>query len=192
MRGMRAREETLDAGWSLLMAAAQSGDAASYDRLLRQILPFLRALIRRGLPGEALVEDVVQDVLLTIHRVRHTYDPAKPFSPWLAAIATRRTIDAIRRRRRIDRHEADDPLAYENAADESAAPCEPARLEQDLLRRWLDELPAGQRQAIELLKVRELSLHEASRTSGQSVGALKVSVHRALKALRLRANTHSE
>src|SRR5258708_6752361 len=72
--------------WAALMAAAQDGDRQAYARLLREILPFVRAVAgrRHGTPDR--VEDVVQDVLLTVHRVRQTYDPGLPFEPWLAAI----------------------------------------------------------------------------------------------------------
>jgi DNA-directed RNA polymerase specialized sigma24 family protein len=63
---------------------------------------------------------VVQDVLLTLHRVRHTYDPARPFSHWLAAIARRRSIDALRRRSRVEAVEISDNRAYETFVDPAA------------------------------------------------------------------------
>src|SRR5262245_57557210 len=91
-----------DREWSALMAAAQGGDRAAYERLLREILPFLRALAARQHRRPDRIEDVVQEALLTVHRVRHTYDPTRPFAPWLAAIARRRSIDALRRRGRTD------------------------------------------------------------------------------------------
>src|SRR5664279_522556 len=109
-----------DRRWSALMRAAQAGDAQSYDSLLRAILPFIRSLVRRYDRTGERVEDVVQEVLLTIHRVRHTWDPHRPFSPWLAAIAARRSIDLLRRSSRIARHEQLDALAYETFADPEA------------------------------------------------------------------------
>ena len=57
---------------------------------------------------------------------------------------------------------------------------------RDELSRAIATLPPGQREAIELLKLRELSLKEAARTSGRSIAALKVNVHRAIKALKAR------
>ena len=65
------------------------------------VTPFVRSLARRYGGYPELAEDVVQEVLLTVHRIRHTWDPARPFSPWLAAIAARRGIDRIRRAARI-------------------------------------------------------------------------------------------
>jgi RNA polymerase sigma-70 factor (ECF subfamily) len=173
--------------WSGWMAAAQDGDNAAYARLLREILPFLRVLTRRRCADPDKAEDVVQDVLLTLHRVRHTYDPARPFTPWLAAICDRRSIDALRRRVRQSVHETQDDRAYETFADPRANKEVEAGEHAEALQAMIAELPLGQREALELVKVKEMSLVEASAVSGQSVGALKVSVHRALKALRLRA-----
>src|SRR5262249_59729668 len=102
------------------MAAAQAGDRGAYGRLLRQILPFVRARARQRHGDPDRLEDVVQDVLVTVHRVRHTYDPARPFEPWLAAIVERRSIDALRRRGRIAAREVNAPDAYETFADPRA------------------------------------------------------------------------
>ncbi len=172
--------------WGALMAAVQSGDRACYETLLREILPYVRAIVRRHHGTPDRVEDVVQDVLLTIHRIRHTYDPARPFNNWLGAIAHRRSIDAVRRKIRIDAVEAFSPLAYETFADPAANREIKAHEDGALLTEAIATLPPGQRQAVELLKLRELSLAEASQASGQSVAALKVSLHRAIRALQKR------
>jgi len=173
-----------DRAWALLMVAAQAGDGAAYDKLLRGVTPFIRALARRHCRNPADLEELLQDTLLTLHRVRHTYDPGRPFSPWLAAIASRRSIDGLRRRLRQARYEVADSAAHETfvdlAANNDVEHLRSAEEVGDLLRL----LPARQRQALEALKLKEMSLAEASVASGQSVGALKVNSHRALKALR--------
>ena len=176
-----------DRAWSALMAAAQDGDPRAYAALLSQCAPFVRALARRRCREADVVEDVVQDVLLTLHRVRHTYDPARPFTPWLAAIAGRRSIDALRRRFRLAAHEAHDPYAYETFVDVAANKELEAGDAAQVLAGLIATLPPGQREALELVKLKELSLLEASQISGQSVAALKVGVHRAIRALRLKA-----
>jgi len=168
------------------MAQAQGGDNAAYGALLREILPFLRVLARRRCRDPDRCEDIVQEALLTLHRVRHTYEPGRPFSPWLAAICDRRAIDALRRRGRVGAHETADQRAYETFADPAANKTLEAADAAEALAALVADLPPGQREALELVKVREMSLQEASQVSGQSVGALKVSVHRALKALRLK------
>jgi RNA polymerase sigma-70 factor (ECF subfamily) len=173
-----------DRAWALLMVAAQAGDGAAYDRLLRGVTPFVRALARRHCRNPSDLEELVQDTLLTLHRVRHTYDPGRPFSPWLAAIASRRSIDGLRRRLRLSRYEVTDATAHETFVD-TAANYEVEQLRSaEEVGELLRLLPPRQRQALEALKLKEMSLAEASAASGQSVGALKVNAHRALKALR--------
>ncbi|MCC7282551.1 MAG: sigma-70 family RNA polymerase sigma factor [Acetobacteraceae bacterium] len=178
-----------DARWSRLMAAAQDGDARAYDILLREAVPLLRAVCRRRLAGGTgdEVEDAVQDALLTIHRVRHTYDPARPLRPWLAAIAERRALDHGRRLgRAAARHAALGDAAELASPAPGADAVLGGRRAGERLRRAVDELPAAQRTALHLTKLAELDLAEASRRSGMSVGALKVATHRALRALRRR------
>ena len=67
--------------WSGLMARAQNGDAAAYRRLLGEIAPYLRSLAAKRHRDPLDIEDSVQDILLTIHAVRATYDPARWRSP---------------------------------------------------------------------------------------------------------------
>jgi RNA polymerase sigma-70 factor (ECF subfamily) len=173
-----------EASWVLLMRAAQGGDARSYDELLRSITPFIRNLTRRYCRDPDLAEDVVQDVLLTVHRVRHTWDPQRPFSPWLASIAARRGIDRIRRASRVARHEVSDELAIETFAAPAANNESGALRAAEAIAPLLAALPDRQRRALEAVKIRGLSVAQAASESGQSVAALKVSVHRAVKALR--------
>lgn len=172
--------------WGRLMAAAQDGNQADYARLLKEIVPLVRAVAAHHHRASDRVDDVVQDVLLTIHRVRHTYDPARPFMPWLIAVARRRSIDALRRRIRTDAVEVHDETSYETFADPLANREAEGREAAEILAGAIAALPRGQREALELVKLREMSLIEASAASGQSVGGLKVNVHRAIKALRAR------
>jgi len=177
--------EQRDQLWSQLMRAAQAGDRPAYSRLLREVTPFVRALLRRHCSQPQDLEEMVQETLLTLHRVRQTYDPNRPFSPWLGAIAARRGIDGLRRRSRVARHEVSAEIeGYETFADPRAnidieGAGAPAEVEA-LLRR----LPPRQRAALEAVKLKEMSLAEAAAVSGQTVGALKVNTHRALKTLR--------
>jgi RNA polymerase sigma-70 factor (ECF subfamily) len=176
-----------------LMASAQRGDAAAYRALLKACLPVVSAIARaQGVRGEA-VDDVVQDTLMTVHRARASYDPARPFIPWLRAITQRRAIDRLRRSGRRPR-EVNDPLAYEAEVDPGPAPGQglEARDRAAALARAVASLPEGQRQAVEQLGLRELSLDEAAELTGRSKGALKVNLHRALKALRTSLTREAE
>jgi RNA polymerase sigma-70 factor (ECF subfamily) len=186
--------DTLDAGqivdrrWSAWMASAQGGDRAAYEALLRECVPLIRRVARgQGVTGDR-IDDVVQDVLLTVHRARQTYDPAYSFVAWLRTISKRRAIDILRRSGRQGAREIHAPLAYEAyAAPDSEA--DRGWEQRDRTKRLgaaISTLGEGQREAVEHLALRELSLTEAAETTGKSKGALKVNFHRALKALRAR------
>lgn len=176
----RTPEAIPDVDWSILMARAQGGDGAAYVRLLEAVTPVLRARVARWHREPADQEDVVQDILLTLHTIRHTYDPARPFAPWLFAIANRRAVDRVRRQSR--RHARETPLRDEHeAVPEGHSDADHDTIGLDAVVRTL---PAGQRAAIRLLRLEEMSLREASAASGMTIGALKVSAHRALASLR--------
>jgi RNA polymerase sigma-70 factor (ECF subfamily) len=167
-----------------LLAAGQQGDAAAYRDFLQAILPFLRAVARARLRSDDLAEDVVQDALLTLHRVRHTYQPGRPVKPWLAAIVARRAIDAMRRRGRQTSREVHDEAALETFADPQANHSQAGEASESLAR-MMAELSPRQKEALDLVKLREMSLAEASAASGQSIASLKVNIHRAMKKMRL-------
>jgi RNA polymerase sigma-70 factor (ECF subfamily) len=175
-----------NARFTALMRDAQAGDTRAYGALLRELAPVLRRVIgrRRTFVDDADVEDLVQDVLLSLHRVRATYDPARAFLPWLLAIVRNRMADSARRHHRVAAREVSleeltvtfsHPEANTDAGDE---------VDTHELRQAIADLPAGQRQAVTMLKLEEMSLEEVSARTGLSVGALKVATHRALATLR--------
>jgi RNA polymerase sigma-70 factor (ECF subfamily) len=174
-----------DSERAALMAAAQAGDRESYRRLLRDVAGILRRSLRRRLPflPAADIEDLVQDVLLSVHAVRATFDPSRPFLPWLMAIARNRVADHARRHQRRSAEVAVDTYPETSGADDTNTDSEFG--DAEALRQAVSALPQGQRVAIELLKLRELSLKEAAAASGMSIAALKVATHRATRALRL-------
>jgi RNA polymerase sigma-70 factor (ECF subfamily) len=169
-----------------LMRAAQQGDSTAYVELLRAVTPKIRQIVQRqrGFAGREEVEDIVQEILLSVHQVRATYDSSRPFIPWLLAIVRNRLADGARRFSRT--------VGREVPMDESDVTFweRPANLEDgepddaDTLRKAVRALPEGQRRAIELLKLKELSLKEAASITGSSESALKVATHRALATLR--------
>lgn len=169
--------------WSGLMARTQDGDREAYRRLLEDITPYLRVLAARCFSQRSDIEDAVQDVLLTVHTIRHAYDPKRPFGPWLAAIANRRIIDRLRRQTRQKAREVALSAEHETFP-ELAANLDEKLSENAALNEAMATLPPEQRQAVTLLKLNEMSLSEAAVASGRSVAALKVATHRAIKTLR--------
>jgi RNA polymerase sigma-70 factor (ECF subfamily) len=179
--------------WSSLMARAQDGDQLAYRALLEDMAPYLRMLASRCFKEPSDAEDAVQDVLLTVHAVRHTYDPSRPFGPWLVAIANRRIIDRLRRRMRARSREIELSSEHEIFSPDAANfHVEDRSADSAALHAAIAALPPDQRQAISLLKLKEMSLKEAALASGRSVSALKVATHRAVKSLRKRLRKSSE
>lgn len=172
--------------WPALMASAQAGDRDAYSQLLRAIVPVIRALVRKQIADHALLEDVIQEVLLTVHRVRHTYDPACPFLPWLMAISQARAVDALRKRGRRQRRETDDETAFEGVCAEGNGQHET----EEELAAILDQLPARQRQIVEHIHLQEMSLAEAAARHNLSIAAVKSLLHRAISNLRRMGANH--
>jgi RNA polymerase sigma-70 factor, ECF subfamily len=165
------------------MVRAQRGDKAAYHRLLSAITPYIRLVAAKYARDPEEIEDTVQDVLLSLHAIRHTYEPGLPFTPWLATIAIRRAIDRLRGRKRSYDNEV--PLGPHHETFVAAAPKnEAAGLEAEELRQAVARLPPRQREAITMLKLKEMSLAEAAAATGLSITALKVAVHRAIKSLK--------
>lgn len=165
-----------------LMRASLEGDASAYravlDRLSRHLRAYYRGkLVRLGRnPSES--EDLVQDALMAIHTRRHTYDVDQPFTPWVQAIARYKLIDHLRRTRASM---ADVPI--EDAGDFEAQDDHVGAESAYDLDRLMARLPEKMRRAIRYVKLDGLSVAEAADRAGMSESAIKVSVHRGLKAL---------
>ena len=160
--------------------AALDGDAAAYRRFLAAVAAHLRAYFRgrmAQLPDE--VEDLVQESLIAVHQNRPTYDRARPLTAWLHTIARYKLVDLLRSRgRRESLHDPlDDDLEVAARSDHDAAD---ARRDLDAI---LSSLPQRQRLVLTMTKVEGASVAEVSAATGMSESAVKVSVHRTLKAL---------
>lgn len=168
----------------VLMTAAQKGDAAAYrsllERLSRLLARYFRGKLARMGRSGVDTEDLVQEALIAIHSRRHTYDPDEPFTPWVHAIARYKLIDYLRRTKG-----AMTEIPFEAAgglpAKDHAGAAE-GGLDVDTL---LAKLPARSRRLIEDMKLYGLTVAEAAKRHGMSQSAVKVAVHRGLKALGL-------
>ena len=169
--------------WDVLMARAQSGDRAAYRELLNAVLPWLRNIASARFRARDDIEDAVQDIMLTLHAIRHTYDPSRPFKPWLMAVARRRIADRLRVKMRRTARETFLSPEHETFVGEETNSIE-HESEAKRLREAVTQLPEAQRKAVMMLKLEEKSLAETSALTGISITALKVSTHRALSNLR--------
>jgi len=169
-----------------LMRAAQAGDRPAYAALLRALVPLVKGAVRQrfGFLQPQDIDDLVQDILLSLHATRATYDSARPFLPWLMAITRNRIADSARRYVRRVAYEVPSGQPPETFPAENANMSLHGYGDTEALTQAMTGLPEGQRRAIELTKLREMSLKEAAAATRMSVGALKVSVHRGMSALR--------
>lgn len=167
-----------------LMIDGLSGDGTAYRDLLRELTPRLRAFFRRRLVGwPEDCEDLVQETLLAVHARRHTYDAGQPFTAWAYAVARYKLVDWHRRHRR--REALHDPV--EDRIEELFAEMEHDACDaQRDVRAMLETLPAKQREPIRLVKLEGLSVAEAAARTGLSASAVKIGVHRGLRALAMR------
>lgn len=166
--------------WRALFIESQQGDKKAYHELLLGISSYVKSSVKRSFSNEQMAEDVVQEVLIALHKAKHTYDPDKAFKPWLGAIIRFKVIDHLRKSyRRRDREvflSSDETFAnYATNVDFDTG------LD---LEKMLNTLPKKQRVAFELLKVDGLSVREAAAHTGWSESNIKVSAHRAYKLLR--------
>jgi RNA polymerase sigma-70 factor (ECF subfamily) len=173
---------TIEAEFKTLMVASLTGDAAAHRALLDRLSGHLRAYFKGRLArigrSASEVEDLVQEALLAIHTRRHTYDPSEPLTPWVHAIARYKLIDHLRRTRA--------PLADLSIDDAAEVMARDDHVEAESaydLHRLLSRLPHKMRRAIECVKLDGLSVAEAAGRCGMSESAVKVNVHRGLRAL---------
>lgn len=178
---MKSGPDAREARLRELMIVAQDGDAAAYGGFLRELTPFLRAYFRRRLQSRPDdVEDLVQETLIAVHNSRHTYDALQPVGAWLHAIARYKWVDLLRAQ--ANREALHDPLDDDSAALLTDAEPAAAEARRDL-RVLLTQLPDKQRLPIECVKIEGLSVAETAQRTGLSESAVKVGVHRGLKAL---------
>ncbi len=168
-----------DQSWESLMIAANRGDQRSYARLLTAITPVVRGIVRArgGSLGPEGCEDVVQEVLLTVHLKRQTWHEDAPLRPWLYAVTRHKVVDAFRARGHRIEVDVDD-FAETLPAPEGEDPFEARDM-----ARVIDRLEPRAAQIVRAIGIDGASAAEAGASLGMTEGAVRVALHRALKSL---------
>lgn len=165
----------------MLMRAATAGDETAYRTFLKAVTPSIRAAARHHLARYGLsagdAEDVVQDTLLAIHLKRQTWESERPIGPWISAIARNKFIDQMRRRG----HRIQVPI--EDVAESLAVADAPAGLDGYDIARMLESLNERQRNVVRSLAVEGASVRQTAERLNMTEGAIRVTLHRAVKAL---------
>ena len=161
--------------WARWMSEAQRGDEAAYRRLLEELYECVERYARRMLGDSESARDCIQEALMALHRARNTYDPARPFRPWLFAIVRHKIFDEGRRRKvRAGETSAEGVVLSERPRDPSI------RLD---LERCLNRLPAKYREAVILTKLEGLSGAEAAQAVGTTPATMRSRAYRGLRLL---------
>jgi len=165
-----------------LLVQAQSGDQTAYESFLREASEVLRVyLAKRMTSAPDRIEDVLQETLLTVHRARHSFLLGRPIGPWLYAICQHRMTEFYRRHRRTEAIEISTDLQESTLPEESSTEADGRGA---LVWEALMRLPQKQREIIESLKVRDLSVKEAALQAGMSESAVKVTAFRGYQRIR--------
>lgn len=162
-----------------LLVAGMSGDAVSYAKFLQMITPMLRRVVAKRLPSSD-IEDVVQEILISIHKARHTYDGLRPIMPWLASIANFRISDYLRKHYSQMQHKSVDIADYENILSDVT--------EDNTDNEYIDELlkdtTEKHKQILTMMHVEGYTAKEIGMKFGMNESAVKVAAHRAIKKIR--------
>ena len=156
-----------------------AGDSAKYQRFLCEITPILRRVVLKKLPA-ADAEDTVQEILISIHKARHTYDGNRPIMPWLFAITQFRINDALRRVYAGARHESVD---IDDLADVLPDVTE-TESSNESIDDMLKNVPEREQKILTMMHVEGYTAKETGNRLGMKESAVKVAAHRAIKKLR--------
>lgn len=168
-----------------LMRLAQQGDKKAYAALFQAIIPLLKAFVSRRLNSTADAEDVVQDILLSLHRASHTYDTNRPFKTWMFAIARHRLNDHLRR---IYKKGEFPEVALDDLTHKiSASDVTESRDRREYMKRIVDSLPDKQKKIVTMMKIEGHTAEDTAKSMKMTVSAVKVAAHRAYKTLALKA-----
>lgn len=165
-----------------LLKEAQQGNRDAYAAFLTETAGLLRGYLARRINDPEALEDVLQDILITVHQIRHTYLPNRPVGPWLYSISDRRLSDANRRLRRIEKIEV--AMVEETSSVFELATNPSSDDRGEAIRSALVDLPKPQRSVIEMLKVQNMSVREVAALTGMSESSVKVTAYRGYETLR--------
>lgn len=178
-------DQVTDTGDNLavLMQRSLGGDSQAYARLLQETARLLRPFLAKRLYSGNEVDDVLQEVLISIHKARHTYDGVRPYKPWVYAIAKFRLQDHLRAHYADRLHDAEDLSELEEVLPDEAG--EPA-FDYESIRAEVARLPEKQAAILQLMHQDGYTAREVAARTGMTESAVKVAAHRAYKALRMR------
>lgn len=164
-----------------LMRQSLAGDKLAYTELLRATARLLRPFLSWRLSFESEVDDVLQEILISIHKARHTYDGKRPYKPWCYAIATFRLRDYLRRHYSDQLRHAVDIAELENILQEDVTE---SAISYESISGEIQRLPEKPATILKLMHQEGYTAKEVAEKLGMTESAVKVAAHRAYKVLR--------
>ncbi|MBI2466590.1 MAG: sigma-70 family RNA polymerase sigma factor [Candidatus Rokubacteria bacterium] len=168
----------------MLMDEVRAGSPAAFEALYDRHHRSVFAFLLRSLGERRKAEDLLQETFLRVFAHREGYRPTAGFRTWLFTIARNLLVDELRRRSGARALEGAE-LA-ETLTDPGATPLERAEAGElgERLQAAMLELPPSQREVVLLGRFGGLSAKEVAEITGASPGAVRVTLHRALRRLR--------
>jgi RNA polymerase sigma-70 factor (ECF subfamily) len=164
-----------------LMQRSLAGDQRAYAELLQQTSRRLRPFLAKRLSFTSEVDDLLQEILISIHKARHTYDGNRPYKPWMFAIARFRLQDHLRAYYSDQLHHADDLSEWEDFLHEDVT--EPV-ISYESISGEIERLPGKQATILRLMHQEGYTAGEIAAKLGMNESAVKVAAHRAYRILR--------
>lgn len=164
-----------------LMRQALAGDQRAYAELLRETARFLRPFLARRLSADSEIDDLQQEILISIHKARHTYDGLRPYKPWAYAIAKFRLQDHLRTHYADQLRHAADISELENNLP---ADVTETAISYESISGEIEKLPEKQAAILRLMHRDGYTAKETAQKMGMNESAVKVAAHRAYKTLR--------
>jgi len=165
----------------ILMQQAQMGDKRAYTNLLTQSSALVQKFLSKKLSNSDDIQDILQEILISIHKARHTYDASRPFKPWLFAIAGFRLNDFFRKSYRKAHH--DSVIVEQTKQENELQNVTETNLLAEEMKKALELLPEKQKAIVTMMKLEGYSAQEVADHLGMSVSAVKVAAHRVYKKL---------
>lgn len=163
------------------MAAYVAGDAAAFRAIFERFAPLLMRAMLRELYVREEANDLVQQAFLQLHRARADFDATQKLKPWIFTIAMNLKREYFRRKKRRPERSLEAESGFEPAVAALGVAQVDARR---TLARVMADLPADQREVIELHWFDGLEFPEVAQVVGASVSAVKVRAHRGYVRLR--------
>ena len=168
--------------WQKWAIAAQGGDKAAYNALLTELAPYIKNVIINSLSNQDAAEDIVQEVLISVHRSLSSYKGDRPFKPWLMAIINFRRTDFLRKHysQRDDKTATIDDNPEFMASNVTNSPYAG---ELKDIQAAMEKLPDEQKRIFQMIKIEGYSAKEVANKMKMKESAVKVSAHRTMKKL---------